>query len=871
MVRKYWLQTPLFLFALALPLAAQTVTISPTPTTVNLDATRQFTKSVTGATNTNVTWAVNGVTGGNATVGTISTTGLYTPPVAMPSPTTVTVRAISVANTTKFADATVNLQYPVATIATVDPTDLNIGNTTLIVKGTKYYNGAKILLQNTAVTTQFISSTELRAAVSLPNAQQYCVIVQNPTPNAGNSAQKCFTVRAAITVSTSPATATVRGGTTRTFTATVRNTNTTTVDWMVNGVVGGSATTGTITTDGIYTAPLNIAAVNGSVKVGAKSKKDPNAFGESTVTLQNPAPTISSINPTSIPLGNANFTITGNGFAPGATVSVGGVAMTVTVNSLTSISVSGVTQPAPGGIAAITVSNPAPGPTTSAPFIATIMPANPKVSYTAAKRFLEQASWGASPSEIFRVMDIGFEAWLNEQKALADSVYTYPTPNGDIPVYDMQAEFFNNAMKAKDQLRQRVAFALHKTFVVSAVEVENTRGLVPYHRILLKDAFGNFKTLMKDITLDVAMGQYLDMVNNDKSNPAKGLYPNENYAREVMQLFTLGTVFLRADGSPLRDANGTPYPSYTQEDVIDLAHVFTGWTYPAGKGKGSNNHNNENFGAPMEAIESNHDTTAKKVLGRTIPAGQTAMQDLDSAMAILFEHPNVAPFLSFRLIQSMVTANPSAAYLLRVNAAFNNNGQGERGDLFAVVKAVLLDPEARAGDNPATPNPFASFAGHLREPILSFLNMLKGLDGMIVLDNPIESDLERMGQKLFYPGSVFSYFSPLTRAPGNPGLYGPEFQSFTPVTALERVNYIEYLLRLDANAEAKPNLAPYIAIAGDVESLIAMINAHFMNGTMPDTLKQGIRDTLATTTDPTRRARLALYLALSSAHYQIQN
>jgi hypothetical protein len=127
-----------------------------------------------------------------------------------------------------------------------------------------------------------------------------------------------------------------------------------------------------------------------------------------------------------------------------------------------------------------------------------------------------------------------------------------------------------------------------------------------------------------------------------------------------------------------------------------------------------------------------------------------------------------------------------------------------------------------------------------------------------------------MGQKLFYPGSVFSYFSPLTRAPGNPGLYGPEYQGFTPVTALERVNYIDYLLKLDTNAEAKPNAAPYIALAGDVEALIAAIDAHFLNGTMPDLLKQGIRDTLATTTDPTRRARLALYLALSSAHYQIQ-
>jgi uncharacterized protein (DUF1800 family) len=861
----------IFMIALVWSAQAQTVTISPTSATVTLVSTRQFSKTVTGNANTNVTWAVNGVTGGNATVGTISTAGLYTPPVAMPNPATVTVRATSVANTTKFAEATVSLQHPQPTTTAITPTDLNIGTHTLVVTGTRFYSGATILLQGTAVTTQFVSATELRATVSLPNAQQYCVVVRNPAPAAADSTSRCFTVRPLVSIKISPTTATVRGGTTRTFSATVSNTNTTGVTWSVNGVVGGNNTVGTITTAGVYTAPLNIGAVGGSVKVGVRSVKDTNAFAESVVTLQNPVPTISSINPTTLPLGSVSFTITGNGFAPGATVSISGNPMTATVNSLTSITVTGTTKAFPGGIAAISVANPAPGPTTSAPLVISVLPANPKVSYTAAKRFLEQATWGASPSEIYRVMQIGFDAWLDEQKNLKESDYTMPTPNGNIPVYDMQSEFFNNAMGKRDQLRQRVAFALHKTFVVSAVEVQTTRGLVPYHRILLNDAFGNYKKLLKDITLDVAMGQYLDMVNNDKADPAKGLYPNENYAREVMQLFTIGTVFLRADGSPLRDANGTPYPAYSQDDVMDLSRVFTGWTYPPGMGTDSKAHNKENYGAPMVAVERNHDNTAKKVLGRTIMAGLTAEQDLDQALTILFEHPNVAPFLSMRLIQSMVTSNPSAAYLMRVNAAFNNNGQGVRGDLFAVVKAVLLDPEARAGDNPAVANPFNSFAGHLREPVLSFMHIIKGLEGTVVADNPIEADLERMGQKVFYPASVFSYFSPLTRVPGAASFYGPEFQGLTPVTALERVNYIDYLLKMNQGAEAIPNLTPYISVATDVETLIAMINAHFMNGVMPEVLKQGIRDTLATTTNPTTRARMALYLALSSMHYQIQN
>jgi len=271
----------------------------------------------------------------------------------------------------------------------------------------------------------------------------------------------------------------------------------------------------------------------------------------------------------------------------------------------------------------------------------------------------------------------------------------------------------------------------------------------------------------------------------------------------------------------------------------------------------------------MVAVETNHDTESKRFLGRTLAAGQTATQELDATMSVLAEHPNVGPFIALRLIQSHVTSNPSGSYIMRVVQAFNNNGAGQRGDLFATIKAVLLDPEARIGDNPAAPNPYGSFAGHLRDPLVYILGVIKGLEGTIILDNPLEADIENMGFKVFYPASVFSYYSPFSRVPGS-ALAGPEFQSLSPVNALERVNYIYYLLKQDANAEAQVVLAPYIAIAGDVEALIAMMDAHFLHGTMPDVLKQGIRDTVATTTDPAKKARLALYLVLTSSHYQVK-
>jgi uncharacterized protein (DUF1800 family) len=874
MVLKQHIPLSLLILALTLPLQAQTVsvTISPTTATVTLTETRQFTPTVNGTTNKAVTWSVQGVSGGNATFGTVSATGLYTAPALLPAGNSVKVRATSVANTTKFAEATVSLRHPQPVISSFLPLEFNPGNYTLSVMGTKFVNGAVVKLQGVAQATTFKSATELTAPVALPNAQQYCVIVENPAPAAAAAAQRCFTVRPAVTVSVSPTTATVRGGATRLITATVRNTSMTQVDWLVNGILGGDANVGTVATDGTYTGPLNISTAGAAtVKVRARSKTNPAAFAESTVTLQNPVPVISTVNPTTIPLGNASFSIDGSGFSPGSTVSIAGTPLTASFVSTTRLSVSGITKPAPGGIAGITVSNPAPGPSTSAPKVVNIAPLNPKVSYVAAKRFLEQATWGASPAEIYRLMEMGFDAWLTEQRNAPMSTYTMPTPNGNIPVYDMQAEFLNNAMKGQDQLRQRVAFSLHKIMVVSALEIEETKALVPYHRILLKNALGNYLSLMKDITLDVAMGEYLDMVDNDKANPSKGTEPNENYAREAMQLFSLGTQILRADGALLRDPQGNPYYTYRQEDVLALSRAFTGWTYPPGQGTASNNHNKRNFGEPMVPVLSNHDMDAKTILGATIAAGQTPMQDVDSALRILFEHPNIATFVALRLIQSHVTSNPSGLYIMNVVRAFQNNGQGVRGDLFAVMRAVLLDPEARVGDDPAAPNPYKNFSGHLREPVLYVLHMLKALDGTIIQDNPVEGDIANMGQKVFYPASVFSYFSPLSRAPGSPTLYGPEFQGFTPVNALERVNYMDYLLKMDQNAEAKPVIAPYVALAGDVEALLAAIDKHLLGGTMPDVLKQGIRDSVATTTDPVRKARLALYLALTSSHYQIQN
>jgi uncharacterized protein (DUF1800 family) len=264
---------------------------------------------------------------------------------------------------------------------------------------------------------------------------------------------------------------------------------------------------------------------------------------------------------------------------------------------------------------------------------------------------------------------------------------------------------------------------------------------------------------MKDVTLTPAMGHYLDMVNNDK--PATGNHANENYARELMQLFTLGLSQLNPDGTVQVDSTGLPVPSYAQDDVMALGRSLTGWTYPTEPGQTLKKHNPEFYGGPMVAFESNHDTGAKTFLGAQIAAGQTAEQELDSVLTVIFNNPNLPPFVAQRLILKLVTSNPSAGYVSRVAQAFSSGqfnayGSGKRGDMQATVAAILLDPEARRGDSPTTADPGD---GKLREPVVMMVGLTRAFhgttDGSGFL-NPGSS----MSQGLFNSGSVFNFFPP---------------------------------------------------------------------------------------------------------------
>ncbi|MGC4082940.1 MAG: DUF1800 family protein [Vicinamibacterales bacterium] len=290
-----------------------------------------------------------------------------------------------------------------------------------------------------------------------------------------------------------------------------------------------------------------------------------------------------------------------------------------------------------------------------------------------------------------------------------------------------------------------------------------------YHRLLLRDAFGNYRDLMRDIATNPAMGRYLNMLNN-RSQAVTGVPPNENFARELMQLFTLGIPTLNADGAQVV-VNGQQVPTYSEQDVRELARILTGWTFGDGNpATAPRRQGRENYTVPMEAVARYHDTDAKTFLGVSFPAGQTAEQDLAQALDVLFNHPNVGPFVSRQLIQQLVTSNPSPAYVAAVAGAFNDSG-GVRGNLAAVVRAILTHPEATM----STTN------GKLAEPALFVVSILRGLNASVT-DHPFMSDrAEQMGQKVLYPPSVFSYYSPGYRVRGTDNgfgvpLGGPEFQ-----------------------------------------------------------------------------------------------
>ncbi len=498
---------------------------------------------------------------------------------------------------------------------------------------------------------------------------------------------------------------------------------------------------------------------------------------------------------------------------------------------------------------------------------------NPAPSAEAAARFLQQASWGPKASLVAHVQNVGFEGYIDEQFSLPPTPFTVPAPDakGNIPYRPLQDQFFYNAINGADQLRQRVAFALSQIWVVSGIKITDPRAMVNYLQILQQDAFSNYYNLMYDVTLSPAMGHYLDMVNNSKPNPAAGKDANENYARELMQLFTIGLNQLNPDGSLVVDSSGNPIPTYTQDTVEAFARAFTGWTYAPMPGTPSHLHNPPNWTQPMVAWDSNHDIQPKTLLnGETLPANQTAESDLQAALQNIFQHPNAGPFVCRQLIQHLVTSNPSPSYVARVVGVFNGSPQIPRGDLKSVIKAILLDPEARAGDD-TTP---ATEEDHLREPILFINSLLRSLKAHVELSNGLTPASALLNQPIFFAPSVFNFYSPGYRISGT-SINAPEFQLLSTSNAMLRVDFVNSLI-YGKIPGVTVDLAPFIQMATggdqqlDVDTLIQLFNTALMRGQMAPDMAATVKGAVDAASTAEAKAQAVAYLIGSSWQYQVE-
>lgn len=551
--------------------------------------------------------------------------------------------------------------------------------------------------------------------------------------------------------------------------------------------------------------------------------------------------------------------------------------------------------------------------------------AAPPVTKAEAFRFLNQSTFGATEAEAARLIGLGdsssaYARWIDAEVAkpaslllpAVEAAYPSPVPAG-FNIASLNATrgeaWFATALRGPDQLRQRVAFALSEIIVVSQVgALQNLpNATADFHDVLARNAFGNYRQLLEEVTLHPAMGVYLSMLGNQRAVAGTNLRPDENYARELMQLFAIGLVELNLDGSVRRDAAGQPVPTYDQEIIEGFARVFTGWKWACPSTVTTCTFANTrpqiqpvpgyNQVRPMQLYEAQHEPGAKRVLAyagatlpnATIPAGQPGAKDLQDALDNLYNHPNVGPFVAKQLIQKLVTSNPSAAYVQRVAARFNDDGSGRRGNLEAVVRAILLDTEARA----AAAGSAAATAGKLKEPLLRLTQFWRAYDAK---SNGSAAGVVKYGAGVNFPGgvsavfgqgqgqspSVFNFYSPSYAPPGeisDGNLVAPELQLATEYLNTQVTNFFwtQALSRTQVQAAATTFNADLmfittteeIALAADSEALVNKVAEKLLGGAaqMSATLKAEAKAQVERTTIPATNSAAAINTRVADAIY----
>jgi uncharacterized protein (DUF1800 family) len=875
-------------------------------------------------------YAVNGVAGGNPTVGTIDAHGTYTAPTVVPTPNTVTVTSTAPDYPTHPAGSLkLSILNPIPQIDGVAPSGFPEATpTTVVVNGAKFIYGAQILWNGVAVPTTFVSGTQLVASLSGPAPGTYPLTVVNPNPGSASAPNVPITIGPGnVVLVIQPGDGfDVRVSNKLTLGLTITGTANHAVALQVNGVPGGNAQIGTAVSnsDGsiTYTAPALVPTPSNVVQLTVTSADNTAVSINQNISVLNPIPILTSANPMSFSTGAATVVVHGQKFISGAQVLMNGASAPTTFNSGGQLTAT-LTLTDPGNFD-LQVMNPDPGPAASADLVANVQgtPPPPIVTPEDASRFLEQATFGATDPDIHQLSLIGYQAWLNQQFAMPSvplepyveqNLITNNPPcaasnvkcnaalfeqNDSGEIY-FQDEFWQQALAGSDELRERVRYALSEIFVVSsnnsAVQGE-PRGEAQFYDVLGKDAFGNFRTLLNDVTLNPMMGQYLSMLGNDKGNATTD--PDENYAREVMQLFTIGLYQLNDDGSQKLDGSGNPIPTYSNVDVKGLARVFTGFSWDIPGHTGPTAWSNccawvgPGYGEdllPMQSFPDHHSTEEKDFLGVTIASSGNPDPDgdLKTALDTFFNHPNLPAFFCKQLIQHLVTSNPSSAYVSRVAAVFKDNGMGVRGDMKAVISAILLDPEARdSADDFTNPN-----YGKVREALLRYTEWARAFTaqsrtGSWGIGSP-EDPIWGLGQMALRSPTVFNWFAPGYVPPNTSieqaGLVAPEMQMTNVTTVVGYLNYMQGAIGSGSRSGSDifSSYAAEINLASNPDALLDRLNLLLMAGEMDGTLRSQIIDAVSAILIPSSgqsaidaalaaRVQTAVYLTMASPAFAAQ-
>ena len=601
------------------------------------------------------------------------------------------------------------------------------------------------------------------------------------------------------------------------------------------------------------------------------------------------------------------------GFSPqsgqaGSIVTITGTNLSGTTNvkfnGVVSAGVSGISAtslqasiPANATSGKISVTTNAGTATSTGDFTVTVAPPVANAAHTEAARFLTQATFGPRTASLDKVKTIGIAAWIDEQLGKpAASQMDYinaakarrvnPMGKSYYAEEDSYEAIWQQWLFGADELRARMTFALSELMVVSNIAPDlEPDAMSSYMDTLNQHALGNYRDLLGAVTLHPTMGYYLNMLGSEKEDSANNKFPNENYAREVLQLFSVGLYQLNPDGSRKLDAGGAPIPTYDESVVKGFARAFTGWTFAGNDPTNPRKFDRpeESWTQPMIAFASKHETGTKKLFnGVALAAGQTAEKDMKDALDNIFNHPNVGPFVGRQLIQRFVTSNPSPAYVARIAAVFDNNGRGVRGDLAAVIRAVLTDADARStalsGD--------ARF-GKQREPVIRFANILRAFNASSVngrndihyLDNADDA----LGQSPLLSPSVFNFFSPFYNRPGRlaqSGMVAPEFQITNEIQTIGTANFFYELVRNEGygsgDSRLKLDLATAKSFANNPAQLVDHLSSLLTYGDLSVGTRQIIIDAVTAVpfnnrdSDRTWRVRTALTLFALSSDFVIQ-